>query len=379
MRLCRKDLHSCQSRVIITTTSKVVRKSLGVTTFKCGGIFSVKSAVLSVTDTLCPTRNVRIFHPCRSGLLSVIPMHDLTVEAFDAFDVLSGGFLIMKRLSDYLFVGIDLHKLTYTAMILDSCGKELGTITLDNVPSDYSKLERKVKKCIQKLKLSQGVEVEAFYCLENAYGYGRALAVWLIDKDYVVKDVKPALSNREAKHRAMYRKSDEDDARAIAMAGIHEFEKLPDACPFDEYWSIQQLVHRRDTIMNKRVRLVNQLHEQLHRAFPYYKEFFQDISRPTALHFFETYPSRKYLQGVGVEDIRAELLPVSHNKCSTKVCQNIYDIVSADTSKLCEYQESRDIITKGIISEIRHSDKLLAEIDSELERLYKELGLPLRP
>ena len=139
------------------------------------------------------------------------------------------------RLQNYVFVGIDLHKMTHTAMILDSCGKELGTITFENVPSDFSKLERKVKKCIQKIKLSQGVEVEAFYCLENAYGYGRALAVWLIDKEYVVKDVNPALSNRQAKHRAMYRKSDEDDARAIAMAGIHEFEKLPDACPLDEY------------------------------------------------------------------------------------------------------------------------------------------------
>ena len=92
--------------------------------------------------------------------------------------------------------------------------------------------------------VTRGVDTEAFYCLENAYGYGRALAVWLIDKGYIVKDVNPALSNRQAKHRAMYRKSDEDDARAIAMAGIHEFDKLPNACPLDEYWSIQQLVHR---------------------------------------------------------------------------------------------------------------------------------------
>ena len=102
------------------------------------------------------------------------------------------------RLQDYLFVGIDLHKQTHTAMILDSNGKELGTITFENVPSDFTKLERKVKKCIQKIRLSQGVETKAFYCLENAYGYGRALAVWLIDKGYIVKDVNPALSNRKA-------------------------------------------------------------------------------------------------------------------------------------------------------------------------------------
>ncbi len=44
---------------------------------------------------------------------------------------------------------------------------------------------------------------------------------------------------------------------------------------------------------------------------------------------------------------------------------------------MCEYQDSRDIVTRGILSDIQHSDKMLAEIDSELERLYKELGLTL--
>lgn len=280
------------------------------------------------------------------------------------------------KLSDFVFVGIDLHKLTHTAMILDSNGKELGVITFNNNPTDFPKLDRKVKKCIQK-NLQCSEKMNAFYCLENAYGYGRLLAVWLIDKGYIVKDINPALSNRQAKHRAMYRKSDIDDARAIAMAGIHEFNKLPDACPLDEYWSIQQLVHRRDTIMNQRVQMVNQLHEQLHRAFPYYKQFFQDISRPTALHFFETFPSRKHLIGKSPDDIKKALSPVSHNRCSTRVCQNIYSIVSTDKSKLCEYQDSRDIVTRGIISDIKHCDKMLKDIDVELERLYKELGLTL--
>ena len=82
--------------------------------------------------------------------------------------------------------------------------------------------------------------------LENAYGYGRALAVWLIDKGYLVKDVNTAISHRQAKHRgAMYRKSDSDDAEAIALATLNMLDKLPD-------------------------------------AYPSYKQFFNDISRPTA-------------------------------------------------------------------------------------------------
>ena len=38
------------------------------------------------------------------------------------------------------------------------------------------------------------------------------------------------------------------------------------------------------------------------------------IRRPTALYFWEHYPSRKYLRGKSVEDLREELVPVSHNR-----------------------------------------------------------------
>ena len=85
--------------------------------------------------------------------------------------------------------------------------------------------------------------------------------------------------------------------------------------------------------MKQRTRLVNQLHEQLCIAYPSYKSFFNDISRPTALYFWEHYPSRKYLRGKSVEDLRKELVPVSHNKCSTKTREKILDAVASDKVK----------------------------------------------
>ena len=47
----------------------------------------------------------------------------------------------------------------------------------------------------------------------------------------------------------MYRKSDSDDAEAIALATLNMLDKLPDACPNDAYWSLGQLVHRRDNMV----------------------------------------------------------------------------------------------------------------------------------
>ena len=272
---------------------------------------------------------------------------------------------------DFIYVGIDLHKATHTAVVIDCYNNKLGEITFDNRPADFPKLVAKVKKCNTEGK---GV----VYGLENAYGYGRALAVWLIDKRYLVKDVNTAISHRQAKHRgAMYRKSDSDDAEAIALATLNMLDKLPDACPNDAYWSLGQLVHRRDNIMKQRTRLVNQLHEQLHIAYPSYKQFFNDISRPTALYFWENYPSKKYLEGKTVEDLREKLLPVSHNKCSTRTCETILNAVAGDKVKYIKYQDERDMVTLSIVRDLQHYNKELDKVDEMLEKMYKDLGCTL--
>lgn len=152
---------------------------------------------------------------------------------------------------NFIYVGINLHKETHTAVMIDCYNQKLGEITFPNRPADFPKLVTKVKKCNTDAK-------EVVYGLENAYGYGRPLAVWLIDKGYFVKDVNTAISHRQAKHRgAMYRKSDSDDAEASALATLNMLDKLPDACPNDAYWSLGQLVHRRDNIMKQRTRSVS--------------------------------------------------------------------------------------------------------------------------
>ena len=274
------------------------------------------------------------------------------------------------RKEDLIYVGIDLHKETHTAVILDCWNTKLGEITFANTPAEFPKLVRKVKKyCID--------GKEAVYGLENAYGYGRALAVWLLEKDFIVKDVNTSLSHRQAKHRAMYKKSDSDDAQAIALATINMLEELPDACPNDAYWSLGQLVNRRDNIMRHIIRLRNQLHEQVCVAYPSYKQFFTDIGSPTALYFWNQYPSEKYLRGRTVEDLKEEMIVVSHNQCSTNRCQKILDIVEIDRTEEKEYQDSRDVITRGLVKDLQHYKGQLKEIDRELENMYHSLGCTL--
>lgn len=271
---------------------------------------------------------------------------------------------------NYIYVGIDLHKEVHYAVILDCWNNKLGEIEFANKPADFPKLIRKVKKyCVDGKQVVFG--------LENAYGYGRNLAKWLLEKGYIVKDVNTSLSHREAKHRATFKKSDQDDARAVAIVTINMFHELPDACPNDAYWSLGQLVHRRDNIMSHIIRLKNQLHEHLCISYPSYKKFFTDIGRPTALYFWEQYPSPRHLKGKTVEDLRDELVPISHNRCSTKTCQNILDNVKKDKALENDYQDSRDMIIRSLVKDLKHYEEQLKEIDEEIERMYNSMGCTL--
>ena len=103
----------------------------------------------------------------------VIPRKSLIVEIATILPNIEIGVDFMVK-ENFIYVGIDLHKETHTAVMIDCYNQKLGEITFPNRPADFPKLVIKVKKCNTDAK-------EVVYGLENAYGYGRPLAVWLID------------------------------------------------------------------------------------------------------------------------------------------------------------------------------------------------------
>ena len=66
-------------------------------------------------------------------------------------------------------------KLSPEAVLTNCWNEKLEVIVIENKPSEFIKLAKRVNKIAGKMGLSP------IYGLENAYGYGRSLAVWLIE------------------------------------------------------------------------------------------------------------------------------------------------------------------------------------------------------
>lgn len=280
----------------------------------------------------------------------------------------------MDHRENHLYIGMDLHKETHTAVLVNCWNEKLEVIVIENKPSEFKKLANKVNKTARKLGL------QPIYGLENALSHGRALAVWLLEKGYTVKDVNPSLAYDQRKSAPMMSKNDEYDAYSVATVLINKLHKLPDANPKDNHWTLSQLVNRRDILVKDGIRLKNCLHEQISIAYPSYHQFFSEIDGKTALFFWKTYPSPMHLAGKSIEELTVELREQSKTIRSSKA-GSILECVNHDGSTFREYQDSRDFLTQSLVRDLEHQKMELSQVEKEIEKMlltfdYKLMTMP---
>uniref|UniRef100_UPI001F591C86 IS110 family transposase n=1 Tax=Bacillus cereus group sp. BfR-BA-01361 TaxID=2920322 RepID=UPI001F591C86 len=276
----------------------------------------------------------------------------------------------MHNRQNYLYVGVDLHKEHHTAVIINCWQEKLGEIQFENKPSAFSEFLLEIETYV-----SNGLSV--VFGLEDVGGYGRALAKYLVDHEQVVKEVNPALSFLERKSQVMIQKNDSWDAECVARILVNKFNQLPDAKPNDLFWSIQQLVSRRNALVKAQSALKNQLHIQLNHHYPSYKKFFSELDGKTALAFWQQYPSPSCLEGANIKQLTAFLLDVSNNTCSVKKASDILKLVKEDGQTMKEYQEMRNFLVRSIVREIEFKKKEMKYIERELKQLVNLLDYQL--
>lgn len=133
---------------------------------------------------------------------------------------------------DYLYVGVDLHKKKHVAVLCNCVFDKIATFKIENTPSKFPEFINK----LEKYRKGQNV----IFGLEDVSFYGRSFAKFLIQQDYIVKEVNSSYTKKKRKSGTNRNKTDEIDALAICKNLITEYENLPFANPKDIYWTIKQ-------------------------------------------------------------------------------------------------------------------------------------------
>jgi transposase len=116
-----------------------------------------------------------------------------------------------------MFVGIDVHKDTHTAVGISPYGEKLFEITVGNYNIDFKKLEDKVEEM-------KGI-LSPYIGLEDVRGYGERLSGYLYSK-YPLYHVPSILVDRLRQNATHPEKSDSLDALGVAKVMIQSIDTL---------------------------------------------------------------------------------------------------------------------------------------------------------
>ena len=160
-----------------------------------------------------------------------------------------------------MFVGIDVHKDTHTAVGISPYGEKLFEITVGNYKEDFETLDLLVKE-------HSGV-LSPYIGLEDCHGYGERLAQYLV-AGYPVIHVPSIMVDRQRQNATHPEKSDSLDALGVAKVMMQSIDTLPVYTLTEESQRAKQLKEismDREYLVEERTRLKNHLHSILHRIW----------------------------------------------------------------------------------------------------------------
>jgi transposase len=159
-----------------------------------------------------------------------------------------------------MVIGVDSHKETLAACAVDAIGRQGAAAEFSNSRPGHEAL----------LDWALELPGDHVFAIEGSGGFGRPLALHLMDHHQTVVEVPSGLTARERRRLRAPGKSDPGDALAIARVALRE-DHLPKPASTGWSRSLRELVDYRDQLVGERTRCANRLHADLVELCPGYQ------------------------------------------------------------------------------------------------------------
>ena len=187
-----------------------------------------------------------------------------------------------------LYIGVDVHKDTHTAVATNAFGEKLFEQVISNSKDDFVTLIEATKK------VSLAHSLMPVFGLEDSYGNGIRLAQYISSQNIMVKMVPPILTDLFRKYETHPEKNDSLDAFAAARVLIQRIDTLPSytLTKQDELSKeLKELALDREFLIKEQTRIKNQLHRLFHKAYnSEYRGKFKDPFSVKALQYWKAHP-----------------------------------------------------------------------------------------
>ncbi len=171
-----------------------------------------------------------------------------------------------------VIIGIDAHKRSHTAVVVDEQGRELAQTTSGSRSSDHLEL----------LAWASRHAAERLWAVEDCRHLTRRLERDLLSAGERMVRVAPKLMAKTRSSARSYGKSDPIDAHTVARAALRE-PALPAARLEGEERELRLLVDHREDLVAERTRTLNRLRWHLHELDPELEGATGSLTRPRSL------------------------------------------------------------------------------------------------
>ena len=195
-----------------------------------------------------------------------------------------------------VYVGIDWADDHHDVYVTDNSAAALDSFNIPHSHEGMEKLISRVSKC-------SADRESVLVAVESHQGL---LIYALLEAGYLVYPINPkAMSRYRDRYRMSSSKSDPKDAMVLAnilRTDLHLYKPLPRETVDDA--RLRQLTRAHKSLVQQRVKLLNQLISQLKSYYPVALRLFSRLDHKITLAFLERFPIPEKATKASIEDIR---------------------------------------------------------------------------
>lgn len=259
-----------------------------------------------------------------------------------------------------IFVGIDVSKDKHDCFITNSDGEILfDSFTITNNIEGFEDLFQKINSVSNDLtKVKVGLEATGHYSY-NILGF-------LLNQNLTVYVINPL-------HTSLYRKSlslrktktDKVDSQTIATMLMSDVDLKPYSNELYHNEELKSLSRYRFDKVQERAKLKSSVSRLVNILFPELEKLFCTIHLATVYQLLSEYPGASYIANTNLNELAILLSSSSNGRFDYSKAELVYNVA----------KKSIGSIMPAKSLELKHTIKLIKELDSEIDEIEKEIKI----
>ena len=208
---------------------------------------------------------------------------------------------------------------------------------------------------------------------ESTGCYGEPLMHYLLKKPVILVQVNP-MHTKRVKELAdnSPNKTDRKDPQVIADI-IQLGHYLSLVVPTGAAAELRQLTHFRESIMDDRIAMINQLQALVGKIFPEFLMVMKEIKSKSALYLLEHYPFPEDIVRYGVKRLAKKLRTISRGRLGNERAQELV-AMARNSVGIKEGRQSIRMRIQYTVQKIREYDTCIDEIEDQMKQYLHRIA-----